>query len=869
MISILYVDDEPSLLEIGKLFLERSGQFVVDIITSAPAALTLLNTKHYEAIISDYQMPEMNGIEFLKKVRTSGNTIPFILFTGRGREEIVIQALNAGVDFYLQKGGEPVSQFTELEHQIRQAIQQRKAEASIRDYERREADIINFLPDATCAIDRSGRIIAWNRAIEEMTGFKAAEMLGKGDYEYAIPFYGKRQPTLIDLIYESDEVIAKKYAHIIHVKDILIAETTIPLPHGKTITLMGKASPLYNRQGEIVGAIESIRDITKRKLDEDAIHESEQRYRNVVEDQTEFISRFLPDGTHVFVNDAYCRCFGLKRDEILGHRFRPKIPSEDQERMKRFFTSLTPDHPVDIIEHRIIMPDGNIRWQRWSDRAIFDPSGMITEYQSVGQDITERKQTEEVLRHKTALLEAQVNSSLDGILIVDLQGKKILQNRRTVELWKIPHHIADNDDDETQVRHVMHMTRYPERFVEKITYLYDHPDETSRDEVELTDGTILDRYSAPVLGKDGQNYGRIWTFRDISEHKRAEEALRESQEKLRIVLDNLPDLVLVHRDGIILYVNPAMIETQGLRSDEILKRPILDYIAPEYHTRVAAAIRERMETGRDKPYEIDLLFPGGERRAFLIRGSVIEFEGSSAILNVLTDITERKRAEEALRQANKKLNLLSGITRHDINNQMMVLQSYLTILETKQSDPSFNEYFRKAKTAAGGISDIITFTKEYESIGVNAPALQDCRTLVDTATKQATRGQVIVKNDIPAGTEILVDPLIVKVFYNLVDNAVRYGGKVTTIRFSVEERDGAHIVVCEDDGDGIPGEEKEKIFDHGFGRNTGLGLALSREILDITGITIRETGEPGKGARFEMAVPKGAYRLSDVPLNHY
>ncbi|MGB8820684.1 MAG: response regulator, partial [Methanoregula sp.] len=178
--SILYVDDEASLLEVGKLFLERSGQFPVDVITSAPAALELLKTGNYDAIVSDYQMPEMDGIAFLKKVRSSGNTIPFILFTGRGREEIAIQALNQGADFYLQKGGEPVSQFTELEHQIRHAVQQRRAEASIRDHEQREADIINFLPDATFAIDTDGVVIAWNHAIEEMTGVSAAEILGKG-----------------------------------------------------------------------------------------------------------------------------------------------------------------------------------------------------------------------------------------------------------------------------------------------------------------------------------------------------------------------------------------------------------------------------------------------------------------------------------------------------------------------------------------------------------------------------------------------------------------------------------------------------------------------------------------------------------------
>ena len=160
MYNLLYVDDEDSLLDLTKLYMELSGEFSVDTATSAKEAIGMLVKRPYAAIISDYQMPDMDGIEFLKKVRTSGNTIPFILFTGRGREEIAIQALNEGADFYLQKGGEPKSQFTELAHQIRQAVQQRKAEISIRDLERREADIINFLPDATFAIDTKGVVIA-------------------------------------------------------------------------------------------------------------------------------------------------------------------------------------------------------------------------------------------------------------------------------------------------------------------------------------------------------------------------------------------------------------------------------------------------------------------------------------------------------------------------------------------------------------------------------------------------------------------------------------------------------------------------------------------------------------------------------------
>jgi len=185
---------------------------------------------------------------------------------------------------------------------------------------------------------------------------------------------------------------------------------------------------------------------------------------------------------------------------------------------------------------------------------------------------------------------------------------------------------------------------------------------------------------------------------------------------------------------------------------------------------------------------------------------------------------------------------------------------YLSMLEKKQFDPTQAEYFQKVSTAADRISAMIRFTKEYEDIGVNAPAWQDCRSLVDTAAKEAPLGKVMVKNDLPAGAEVFADPLVVRVFYNLMDNAMRYGGKITTLRFSAVEHDGNKVLVCEDDGIGILAEEKEMIFDRGFGKNTGMGLFLAREILDITGISIRETGDPGRGARFELTVREGAWR---------
>lgn len=985
VISILYVDDEPGFLDIVKLTLERSGEFNITTALNASTAIQLLTEHPYDAIVSDYQMPEMDGIAFLKVIRQQFGQIPFILFTGRGREEVVIDAINNGADFYLQKGGDMKAQFAELSNKIRYAVSRRHVELDLR--------------------------------------------------------------------------------------------------------------------------------------------ESEERYRNVVEDQTEFICRFLPDGTHVFVNEAYCHYFGLTREEIIGSRFRPNLPPEDRKAVARLIDSLTPDHPLGTIDQRIIMPDGNIRWQRWVDRAIYHDDGSVKEYQSVGRDITELKKIEQALRESeeqyrtvfentgtaTVVIEEDTIISLANAEFTRLSG----YSRGEIEGKKCWTEFVVKEDLERmlaqhQLRRQNHekaLTRYEFRFVTK-------------------SGDIRNiSLSIDVFPGTKKS---IASLQDITNWKKADEALiesreklrarfdllKESQEKLHTVLDNLPDLVLVHRNGTILYVNPAMIDTLGIQPDEVLQKSVLDYIAPEYRALVTKAMQKRVETGLDEPYEIELLSHLGGHRDVLIRGSLIEFDGSPAILNVLTDITvqkraekalreseekfrtlvetspdiiwetdlqgnflyispmvtrilgylpeeiigksitdlvpewghsytlkelakmalcdgplspieapardrngrelvleirpskfigsngkldrlrgvavditERKRTEEALREyenkfaivfrnspvastlislqdatfidvndafvtktgysrdeiigkkmeemenfidsadfekiasifmregvvngeevkfrtksgeiqtclysasaiqlngtphilsnvedisarkrmenalrmANHQINLLSSITRHDILNQLQVLRGFLSILEETPPGPTYDEYFQNVSHAAERISAMIQFTEEYGSIGITAPAWQDCRTLVDTVAKEILLGNVIVKNDLPAGGQVFADPMVVKVFYNLMDNAIRYGGKITAIRFFTEDREKDEVIVCEDDGFGVPAEEKAKIFERGIGKNTGLGLALSREILAITGITITETGEPGKGARFEIVVPKDAWQIT-------
>ncbi|MDD1684976.1 MAG: PAS domain S-box protein, partial [Methanoregula sp.] len=360
MISILYVDDEPGLLELCQLFLEQTGEFRVDTVESAKEALEQIQKKQYDAVISDYLMPEMDGISLLKAIRKQAGDLPFILFTGRGREEVVIEAVNNGVDFYLQKGGDPKAQFAELMHKVRQSVIKNQAERNLHESESRLTAIINFLPDATFAIDREGKVIAWNRAIEDLTGVTAAEMLGKGDHEYAVPFYGHKRPILIDLIFEPEEEIGEHYTGIRRENEILIAETDLPRPRGKSLTLMGKASPLYNREGEVAGAIESIRDITARKQEEEelraayeeiaanqeelrsqydrisqseqVLRDSEEKYRTLVENSRDVIYIYRDDHI-IVVNRRGPELLGFSEEELKAMRVWDLLHPDDRKRV--------------------------------------------------------------------------------------------------------------------------------------------------------------------------------------------------------------------------------------------------------------------------------------------------------------------------------------------------------------------------------------------------------------------------------------------------------------------------------------------------------------------------------------------------------
>jgi len=224
--------------------------------------------------------------------------------------------------------------------------------------------------------------------------------------------------------------------------------------------------------------------------------------------------------------------------------------------------------------------------------------------------------------------------------------------------------------------------------------------------------------------------------------------------------------------------------------------------------------------------------------------------------------SERRRVEKALDEANKKLNLMASITRHEVVNQISTQHESLeSALSLSSNDPvKAWEHVKNAALIATQTLNSVRFTEDYQKVGVKSPQWQDLNAIVDTAGKNISHDKIALINEIPPGTEIYADPLIRKVFCSLIENTTKYGEKAAIIRFSIRVEGMDTILLCEDDGAGIPSDKKERIFNYEYGMNTGLGLFLSREILAITSITIRETGIAGAGARFELRCPPGTIR---------
>ncbi|MEM4657620.1 MAG: PAS domain S-box protein [Candidatus Methanosuratincola sp.] len=271
----------------------------------------------------------------------------------------------------------------------------KKAERAVSAYSDLMRAIIDSIPDPVFVLDKDKKVIAWNRAIEDLTGIPKVSIIGKGEYEYAIPFYGERRPLLLDLLFESDDRYAGSYTRFERVKERAVAEGYVNSKYGR-IYVIGHASLIYDSSGNLLGGIETFKDITKHKEAEDALRQSEERYRAIVEDLTEAVVRFKPDGEITFVNNAFTKIMGVGKESLAGKNVLDLMSEEERKQVSILLANANKE-PVAQITSRTVKPDGSTVWMMWLGRAIHDSSGRIVEFQAAGRDITELKRFEEKL----------------------------------------------------------------------------------------------------------------------------------------------------------------------------------------------------------------------------------------------------------------------------------------------------------------------------------------------------------------------------------------------------------------------------------------------------------------------------------------
>ncbi len=320
-----------------------------------------------------------------------------------------------------------------------------------------------------------------------------------------------------------------------------------------------------------------------------------------------------------------------------------------------------------------------------------------------------------------------------------------------------------------------------------------------------------------------------------------------------VLLDRMVDGVfIINPEGRIVEANPAAARIVGKDRETLIGQPVRPFIPwpparPEGDEGQDTAVTVSLSYGREPRFYDQRVIPlPGEGTA-----------GNGAIL-ILHDSHTRHMTELSLKQANEKLQLLTSVTRHDILNTITALMGYLELAKDGPIPPETGEALESAMDQTEVLKSQITFTRDYQTIGLESARWQDLSGVLQrTLPEQAT--SLVQVSPALAGVMVFADPMLGRAFYNLVDNSLRHGGGVTAIRIGGNETPEGLSVTYEDNGTGIPVEIKDRIFEKGYGKNTGLGLFLVREILSLTGITIRETGTPGKGARFELLVPRGGY----------
>jgi len=561
-------------------------------------------------------------------------------------------------------------------------------------------------------------------------------------------------------------------------------------------------------------------------------------------------------------NATFCKILGYTQDELRNLTFSEITHPDDlSENVAKVENLKAGRIPTFSLEKRYIRKDGSIIYGKLNASALRDKDGKISLFIMELEDITERKKMEEKVREDRDMLEALTQSIGAGFVIIS-KDYHIVYANNFIREYK-------GDSIGKLCYTVLNTLNAPcsDCGVAKI-----FAGKTEVDSHEYFSTTLEGRpywveiVASPIRNKNGNITAASEICVDITEKKQREKELRESREEFKALFNSNPQAVAYSDENFcVISINPKFTEVFGFTPEEVRGKNLIDILVPE-------ELKQEMQNNIEKSGSHAVSFQSKRKRkdgstlqVFVSLASVSVGDKRIGSVTVYKDMTNEVAAEEKIEAAlkhsemlNEKLSVIGSFTRHDVRNKLMTIEGNAYLVKKHAgSDPKINQYLNQISLAVTNITCILEFAKNYESLGSEQRTLTDVGKAIDQAASLFSELKGAKITNECRGFNILADSMLTTVFHNLIDNSLKYGKNLTQIKvYHRKEKDGSERIIYEDDGGGIDEEAKTHLFVKGFGHGTGFGLYLIKRTCDIYGWAVKETGDLGKGARFEFDIPR-------------
>ncbi len=732
------------------------------------------------------------------------------------------------------------------------------AEEALGEAQTELENVLDTMTHGMRIINKDYTVKAVNKSFTQMSGVSAKDAVEKKCFDVLPgPFCHTAQCCL---------------RRILSGESSVRAEIERPRGDGARIPCVVTATPVCNLKGETVGIIEIFREFTLRRQLEAQMLESEERFKALINLGTEVGEAVVMlqdekgiEALQTFVSDEWPRITGYDKNELLGMSFFDLLPDIERDAsIERHRAKMSGKTLKGLFEINIVHKGGSfIPVELTSAFTVYRGQRANVAYI---RDISDRKRAEEEVKKQAILLQAQLDSSVDGIMVVDPQGNRLLQNKSVERIWGLPSNLPD-PSQKNRLAITAARTKEPGQFIEKVMSLANDPYKKLRDEIELVDGKIIERYTAPINGPNGERYGRIWNFHDVTENKKAERAFKESEELYRTLFENTGTATfLAEIDTTVILVNTEFEILSGYPKSEIEgKKKWTEFILAGDLPFALEYVRKLEDNPGIVTNGFEIRFAARDKSIKNVMISVNLIPGSTRRIASIKDITRQKRVERDLKKSRERIrDLLDHVERvreeerkriaseiHDELGQLLTAIKMDVVWLAKRISPEQIPMQEKALSMRQTVDMTIQSVKRIsaelrphvlDNLGLSAAIEWQVKQIKDVTGIDCQF--VSVPADVTADNNSAV--ALFRIFQEAMTNAVRHS-KASYIKVELKQLTGSIRLAVEDNGLGIKHSEASD--------PKSFGLISIKERARALGGEVEINGHPGKGTLITAEIP--------------